>query len=570
MTKAPKERLGGPAVLAVVLVLALLVGGGWVAAYELAGDKLPHGTRVAGVEVGDRTPDQAAKALEAGLARRMATPITVTVDGVRTSVDPAQAGLSLDAHATIASGTAARSWNPVDLWNHYTDGADLDPVIRIDDAALAKVARRIDRRAGSLPQDGAVRFTDSGVAVTAPRTGRAIDVSELGEALRAAYLSAGERTVELGLHDVQPRIDSEDVQAAVDHFANPAMTASVVLVFGRSRVRLQTRQLARILRLEPDGGALRPTTDRARLRRILDRELTAAARAPVDATVRLVKGRPRVIPARRGISFDTAQVERVLLRLVTRPSGKRRAHVPATVKEPGFTTKDARRLRIRRRVSTFTTYFPYAEYRNVNIGRAAHLIDGTVLRPGETFSLNRIVGERTRANGFTEGWTIQNGVFRTDLGGGVSQLATTTFNAMFFAGLKDVEHKPHSLYISRYPIGREATVAWPDVDLKFQNDSPYGVLVHAVVSPSTPSSQGSVTVSMYSTKRWDITTRTGPRYDPTPYGKQVLTGNCETTPGADGFSIDVWRDFHRPGHRAVVRSEKFHTTYIPQDEVVCR
>ena len=101
--------------------------------------------------------------------------------------------------------------------------------------------------------------------------------------------------------------------------------------------------------------------------------------------------------------------------------------------------------------------------------------------------LNGVVGERTRENGFTEGFIISNGVFKEDLGGGVSQMATTTFNAMFFAGLKDLEHKPHSFYIDRYPVGREATVAWPTVDLKFENDTPYGVLIQASVTPSTPS-----------------------------------------------------------------------------------
>ena len=81
------------------------------------------------------------------------------------------------------------------------------------------------------------------------------------------------------------------------------------------------------------------------------------------------------------------------------------------------------------------------------------LIDGTVLKPGETFSLNDTVGERTAENGFVKGFIIENGIFKEDYGGGVSQSATTTFNAAFFAGLEDVEHKPHSFYIDRYPVG---------------------------------------------------------------------------------------------------------------------
>ena len=147
-----------------------------------------------------------------------------------------------------------------------------------------------------------------------------------------------------------------------------------------------------------------------------------------------------------------------------------------------------------------------------------------MLKPGETFSLNDTVGERTEENGFTTGFVIQNGIFKEDLGGGVSQMATTTFNASFFAGLEDVEHKPHSVYIDRYPVGREATVAWGAVDLRFTNNTPYGVLIDAVVIPSAGRSQGTVTVTMYSTKYWDITTSTGERYNFTSPGTQTMSG----------------------------------------------
>ena len=206
------------------------------------------------------------------------------------------------------------------------------------------------------------------------------------------------------------------------------------------------------------------------------------------------------------------------------PDGARSIDVEATVAEPEFTTKDARALKIREEVSTFTTHYPPAAYRDQNIGRAAELITGTVLKPGETFSLNGTVGERTEENGFTTGFVIQNGIFKEDLGGGVSQMATTTFNASFFAGLEDVEHKPHSVYIDRYPEGREATVAWGAVDLRFTNNTPYGVLIDAVVIPSAGRSEGTVTVTMYSTKYWDITTSTGERYNHTSPGTQTMSG----------------------------------------------
>ena len=178
--------------------------------------------------------------------------------------------------------------------------------------------------------------------------------------------------------------------------------------------------------------------------------------APVDATVRLVDGSPQVIPARPGVTYDPTPC-RSLPRLVTSRRGARDRGAPRSPSRSHHRGRPG--LEITEQVSTFTTYYPYAEYRNINIGRAAEIIDGTVLEPGETFSLNGTVGERTRANGFTEGFIISDGIFKEDFGGGVSQVATTTFNAAYFAGLKDVEHKPHSFYFDRYPVGREATVA---------------------------------------------------------------------------------------------------------------
>ena len=230
----------------------------------------------------------------------------------------------------------------------------------------------------------------------------------------------------------------------------------------------------------------------------------------------------------------------------------------------------ARALRVRERVSTFTTYFPYAEYRNVNIGRAAEIVDGTLLKPGETFSLNDTVGERTEANGFTKGFVINDGILVQDLGGGVSQMATTLFNAMFFAGLEDVEHKPHSFYIDRYPIGREATVVWGALDLKFKNDTPYGVLIESWVDPSTPSSSGRMNVRMWSTKYWDITAGVSDRYDITQEKTRYIQGkNCVPHDGYGGFDIDVFRYFRRHGSDELVRKETMHTTYTPSDTVVC-
>ena len=219
--------------------------------------------------------------------------------------------------------------------------------------------------------------------------------------------------------------------------------------------------------------------------------------------------------------------------------------VEATVDEADFTTRDARDLGIKEKVSEFTTYFPYAEYRNINIGRAAELVDGTVLKPGETFSLNGVVGERTGENGFTTGFVISNGIFKEDLGGGVSQMATTTFNAMFFAGLEGHRAQAALLLHRPLPGGPRGHGGLADRSTCGSRTTPsYGVLIDAWVTPSTPSSQGSVTVRMYSTKVWDITSSTSERYAYVGPGTRTLdTPDCYPNTGFSGFQIDVTRIF---------------------------
>ena len=145
-------------------------------------------------------------------------------------------------------------------------------------------------------------------------------------------------------------------------------------------------------------------------------------------------------------------------------------------------------------IGEFTTYYQPNQTRNINIQRIAVLTQGAVIEPGGEFSINDYVGRRTRENGFVDAGVISNGVFTTSVGGGISQYATTLFNAAFFAGLDFGDYQSHSIYISRYPYGREATVNFPNVDLEIRNTTPYGVLLW----PTTD--ETSITVTLYGTK----------------------------------------------------------------------
>ncbi|HLM20060.1 MAG TPA: VanW family protein, partial [Propionibacteriaceae bacterium] len=370
----------------------------------------------------------------------------------------------------------------------------------------------------------------------------------------------------------QPAITDTEADTVVADFAKPAVAAPIkVNVSGSGSFEVSRRMLADSISFRPRDGNLVPVLEEKKLRRnaapaIKKIELTE----PRNATVRLVNGKPKVIPAVNGTTIAADNLKKAVEPVLIKPTAERRVNVQLTGAKAAFSTAEAKKLRIKRVTGQFTTYFPYLPYRNTNIGRAAALINGTVLKPGEIFSLNQIVGERTKANGFTEGYIIKDGRFRKELGGGVSQSATTTFNAMFFAGLKDIEHKPHGLYIDRYPAGREATVAWPSLDLKFQNDTKYGVLVQAYIVKGTPSRSGSITVKMWSTKTYDKVAATRPIKSNFTTGRDIKddSKDCEATSPVRGFDVRYQRLFYQDG--SVVRRENFNWRYEPTNRVICK
>jgi vancomycin resistance protein YoaR len=180
-----------------------------------------------------------------------------------------------------------------------------------------------------------------------------------------------------------------------------------------------------------------------------------------------------------------------------------------------------------------------------NIHRIADAVRGAIIPPGETFSLNGHVGQRTKEKGYVEAPVIYDGTHDTDVGGGVSQFATTTFNAAFFGGLDIPAYQMHSQFISRYPYGREATVSWDKPDLKIRNNTPFGVMIW------TSYTDTSLTVSMYST----------------PWVKGDQTNQSREQKGpCTSVTTERTRTFFLDNRTEV---DKFHALYQPADGVKC-
>ncbi|TCO48209.1 vancomycin resistance protein YoaR [Kribbella antiqua] len=558
-----RKQLAG--IIAAAGLGVLVVGYG--AAFAFAGDKIPGDTTVLGIPVGGLSESDAKAKLEAGLKDRLAEPIKLKAGESNFQVKPADAGLSLDVDATIEAAGAGRSLAPGRILQALTGGDAIQPVVKTDDAKLQAAVTKLATQVNRPATEGTITFADAKAVQHAPADGLQLDNAKATDTLLAAYPADG-TPAELPVSVTQPQAGTDAIDKAMKDYAEPAMSGPIRLTVGEKSVDLTPAEIAPALTLTAKDGTFTPTLNAKLLEPLFQKRFKSLETQPKDATIQIVGGTPKVVPAVDGMVVDRTKVVPAILSILPKPTGERRAAVGLAHSKAKVTTEAVTALGIKEVMGEFTTHFPHAPYRNINIGTAARKINGTLLKPGETFSLNKIVGERTKENGFTEGNIISGGKFVLDLGGGVSQSATTTFNAAFFAGLKDVEHKAHSVYISRYPVGREATVAWPSVDMKFLNDSGHGIYVQTIFKASTPGNQGAITVKIWGTKVWDITAgqsaRSNPRQPSVVYNTE---SNCRTQAPSAGFDITIYRYFSKNGVR--VKTESFTTKYNAADDIRC-
>jgi vancomycin resistance protein YoaR len=558
--------------LAVVGAVGLLVVA-YVLAWVAVGPGVARGTTVLGVPIGGLSTAEAARTLDRELADEATAKIAVRAGSREVTIAPRRAGLALDAAAT-AESAPSRSWNPAELVDALLGDDEVAAVAAVDRGALREAVRRLAGRVDRPAVDGQVRLTrQAEVRAVAAEEGVRVRREAAGRALVAAYLSSAHvegKPVRVPAVVEQPAVSQAEVDRVTTEIAEPAVSAPVAVTVEASTVQLAPQDIARSLTFEADDrGTLQPRLDGARLHAALADDLAPVEEPAKDATFDVSSGRPRVVPSAQGREVLPETLAGAVLPVLTQTGAARAVSVPLEVSEPDVDTATAESLGVRVLVSEYTTYYPsdFAP-RLTNIHRAADFMDGTLVLPGDVFSLNRTVGERTAERGFAAGFIINNGRLEVDYGGGVSQLATTTFNAAFFAGLEIVEHHPHSFYISRYPEGRESTVAWGYKDVRVRNDSGHGVFV------TTSYTDSSVTVRIWGTKRYRIEATKGPRYDVKPYRVEydprpegVDQGDCVATEGVPGFRVVVTRLFYENGQQ--VRSEEFRTKYDPENEVRC-
>ena len=453
--------------------LAVLLGGVLVALDGTA--SVPRGVHIDGVDVGGNSPEAAERAVAAHAAKEAGKPIVLIGPG--TKVRPS--GDALNARPRVAEAVAeagVERFGGLRSRLGLTHAREIPLTWSIDPDAVLSLAPRLG--SGVAPTNAAVLVDKGGVSVRPARPGFEIDLEEL-----VSQLETLPSTVHVPMVHESASVPTQTARAAATRVA--ALTSSPrTIVLGSSSTTLSPRALRRLVQVRTAGRELQISFDADGLGARLPRSTP-----PADARFRVDGDRVEILPSTPGRRVNSTATARVLA-----ASTAETVEAKAAETAPEVTTADLRALGIRHLVSKFTTYFPPGEPRVINIKQASSVITGTILQPGETFSMNDVLGERTIAKGYVPAPQISGDSFTESVGGGISQVATELYNGAFFAGLELIAHTNHSIYISRYPLGREATVSWGGPELIFRNDWPAGLLINLETTDD------SITVRFFSSK----------------------------------------------------------------------
>ncbi|MFQ5948133.1 MAG: VanW family protein [Acidimicrobiia bacterium] len=471
-----------------------------LATVVFAMDRITNGGEILGdvsvvdLELGGLTEEDALDAV-ATLEERLATlPVTITVDDFEFTLDPAAVAFDIDGEFIVdqafSVGRQGGLYSEFRWWlGHFRDQVVLLAPASIDTRAFDIILSTWEAEIiGDPPFHGAVHVAGRLARPEYPRPGTGIDRAAAPALLLEGLLDPTRSPIVVPSATLRPGMSKADIDEVVDR-ARALLAGPVTLTDPRSGVDvvfpeqvLAEALQARLIFLDAQPLEFALSFDTHQLRdhvSPMERELEFE---PVDAEIVINTGDTvSIIPSRNATKLHVGALGTAVLQAsgsVTR-SGK----LPFIEgEEPDFTTEDAEALGIKYKVSEFTTYHKCCQSRVTNIHLMADAVDGAIVMPGEVFSLNGHVGQRTTAKGYVRAGAIINNVVEccdnpANIGGGTSQFGTTFYNAVFFGGYEDIEHTPHSLYISRYPEGREATMGWPKPDVIFLNDSDAAILI---------------------------------------------------------------------------------------------
>lgn len=575
---APESGRVWIAAIGVVVVAAVLLGG-----LELAvtSGRVHPGVTVGGVRVGGLTQAEAQGRLSAELPQRAAASPVVVVWNDRTwTVSSRDLGVDYNYPALAASamevgrsgGFFAQVGARVSAWIRPVS---MSASATADPEKLAAFMDEVDKPILVKPKSASVSANGTTFVLIPSSKGRALDRTRFTPDLLGAFTSTSRR-VSAPVSAVEPAVDDAAAQAALNT-AKAFVASPARVVFGAKTMTFAPDTIAKWVAFRTADASAAAEATQPLSAYISSAELSGSVlphigivgTPPRDARFKTRNGVVTIIPSKDGRGPDVAALAADLTAALANASGPRTATLRINVQHPSITTEVARNMGVNERISTFTTsYDPGNAPRVNNIHILGNALDGKLVPPGGVFSFNGYVGERTAAKGYEEANAIVQGKLVPQLGGGICQVGTTMFNAVFFSGLPILERHNHSFYISHYPKGRDATVSWGGPDLKWKNETKNWVLISVSYSDS------SITISLYGTDPgYDVSYVTSPFSNIRPYPTQTvkdptlaLGAKYVTDKGENGMTCTVTRTVRKGGE--VVRTDTFVSDYSPKIEVV--
>lgn len=496
------------------LVVVVLLLTAWAVDSSGASGKVPRNVSLAGRDVGLMNKAELTDTVAdvgryyADLQVQVRTPVE------NYKVRAADLGLRLDENATIKAAldldrNTSLIGRPFTWAGSFLHDRTAPLEFTIDTAALETGLSNLAGNASST--EPKLVSSATGVTIVSGSPGRRIDSTGVRDQLLSRARSGEEPIiVNAKVTDAAPSVSDAQARALADQLTSSTADGLKVTA-GRHKVTIDAPTVRSWVASEVVDGKIDVIID-------ADKTLASLKDAiPVDtekrdASFTLENGSVKIIPSKDGESCCGADTASLVLSALR--NGQSDVTISLEIDKAAFTTEDAEKLGIKEpvgsttewngqpQVKSFTTYHACCANRVVNIQRMADMVRGTLVKPGEQFSINDVVGQRTAAKGFVPAGAIANGEHVDEIGGGVSQFSTTMFNAAYFAGLKIDTYQAHSEYFSRYPRGREATMGFPNPDLAWTNNSPHGILVW------TSYTDTSITVTLYSTQ-WATAEQTG-------------------------------------------------------------
>ena len=564
-----------PAACAAGAAALLLAWGGiaWWTTQHIA-----SGTTVSGVDVSGLSPKKAHERIGKGVGDQLAQPVTLTVGQGSSELVPAKSGISVDTDASVKKLTGF-TLNPLTLAQRL-GGQHTDAVIRVDSTALrGALEDRVDTMA-----NGAVSATvtlDGTKPVTTPASnGIGLDVEASLKQIGGTW-PLGKKTLAMAEGTATPAITDEEASEFVDGTLTPLLSSGLTVNTADAGAQSKNpgaaaafspQDTAEMLKISSEGGTLSATFDPTALRDAIVARVGQVETPAQNATWKIdgsatgaPSARPQYVPAAQGKTIDTAALSASLLKAGTSATdvAGRTVTLPMVVSEPTVKTPQ-NEWGISEAIGEFATPYNAGDApRTQNLTRGAELVNGTVVKPGEVFSLEKTLGEVDYEHGFADAGVISNGQHVDSLGGGLSQVATTVFNAGFEAGMDDTEHHAHQYYFDRYPAGREATLWTGKLDVKFTNSTSHAVLVQAWLDGEQ------IHVRMWSTKYYDVSITSSDRFNFRPVSTERKSGpGCEPYSGGNpGFDITVTRTRKHDGK--ALPDDVLTTQYAADNDIVC-